>query len=138
MSSVVATRRCPRLATRHNLLQHLLALLPLPPSCEKRLRTAPIDPRTIRAASTRLSQTESTVRIPSIADETLTYQTFISASGSLGQGAGDGVGHETAAQSQDRTAPQNRSAVEESIGDETGHDGHQVQWGGSAGIRALR
>ena len=91
----------------------------------------------MRTASTRLSQTESTVRIPSIADETLTYQTFISASGSLGQGAGDGVGHETAAQGQGRPAPQNRSGVEESIGDEAGHDGHQVRWGGSAPIRPV-
>ena len=57
---------------------------------------------------------------------------------SLGQGAGDGVGHETAAQGQGRPAPQNRSGVEESIGDEAGHDGHQVRWGGSARIRALR
>ncbi len=43
--------------------------------------------------------------------------------GSLGQGAGDGVGHETAAQGEDRAAPQGGAGIEESIGDET----HQRQ-----------
>ena len=56
---------------------------------------------------------------------------------SLGQGAGDGVGHETASQGEDRPAPQGRSGIEEPVGDETGHDGHQVRWGGSAPIRPV-
>jgi len=43
--------------------------------------------------------------------ETLTYQKFGSASGSPGQGAGDGIGHETASQGQDRPAPQGRSGL---------------------------
>ena len=42
---------------------------------------------------------------------------------SLGQGSGDGVGHETAAQGDRRPAPQGRTSVEQSIGDET----HQRQ-----------
>ena len=58
--------------------------------------------------------------------------------GSSSQGAGDGVGHETAAQGEDCPAPQGRSGVEESIADEAGHNGHQVRRGGSARIRALR
>lgn len=43
--------------------------------------------------------------------------------GSSGQGAGDGVSHETAAQGEDRAATQGRTGVEQSIGDET----HQRQ-----------
>ena len=108
------------------------------PGLDKRLRTAPIVPRIMRTASARLSQTESTVRIPSIADEIPTYHTFRSASGSLGQGAGDGVGHEAAAQGQDRPAPQGRAGVEEPIGDEAGHNGYQVRWGDTVPIRVLR
>ena len=53
------------------------------------------------------------------------------------QGAGDGVGHETAAQGEDRPAPQGRSGVEESIADETGHDGYQVRRGGSSHVRPV-
>ena len=49
---------------------------------------------------------------------------------SLGQGSGDGVGHETAAQVEHRPAPHGCTGVEQSIGDETGHNGHQVRRGG--------
>ena len=57
--------------------------------------------------------------------------------GSLGQGAGDGVGHEAAAQGEDCSAPQGRSGVEESIADEASHDGYQVRWGGSSHVRPV-
>ena len=108
------------------------------PGLDKRLRTAPIVPRIMRTASARLSQTESTVRIPSIAGEIPTYHTLGSASGSLGQGAGDGVGHEAAAQGEDRAALQGRSGVEQSIGDEAGHNGYQVRRGRSSSVRTVR
>ena len=55
--------------------------------------------------------------------------------GSSGQGAGDGIGHETAAQGEHRPAHHGCTGVEQSIGDETGHNGHQVRRGGSGGVR---
>ena len=42
---------------------------------------------------------------------------------SLGQGAGDGIGHETVARGEHRPAPHGCTGVEQSIGDET----HQRQ-----------
>ena len=56
---------------------------------------------------------------------------------SLGQGAGDGIGHEAAAQSENRPAPQGRACVEQPIGHETGHDGYQVRRSGSGSIRPV-
>ena len=58
--------------------------------------------------------------------------------GSLGQGAGDGVGHEAAAQGEDCPAPHSRACVEHPIGHETGHDGHQVRWRSSGAVGRVR
>ena len=57
--------------------------------------------------------------------------------GSLGEGAGDGVGHEAASQSEDCPASQGRTGVKQSIGYETGHDGYQVRRSGSGNIRPV-